>query len=813
MNYNLTLKQIKKTNFRELYKKFLVEKNLSSKELETLLAISVCFINSDNIDVQRFGYKIILEYCNENKNYGPLYEVSINCGLFPVSKYIEDHFIPKERRNFFIEWNSSFLEQYKWKGIYQSKQQQLLRDFYSNKKSQSVAVIAPTSYGKSELILSSIQDYAGKKICILTSTKALLTQTKRRIRSSNNEIFKKIIVHSDMYNPKETSCLAILTQERLLRLFKRDRKLAFDCLIVDEAHEILENNNRSHTLANVIIVAQKRNRNVAIKFLTPFLESAQSLKLRHTNYVLADFKVNEYIKVENYFLYDLRNEGGLFRYDQFLNEYFHIPLNVLFDTEESFVKSHATEKNIIYINKPRNIEDFALKLSEILSPVKSDQIDRACKQLSDYLHPKYNLLTCLKKGVVYHHGSVPDAIKSYIENLYSNCPEVKYIVTSSTLLSGVNIPAYSMFILDSRRGQSNLTYDSFKNLTGRVCRFNDIFDKESGGLERLEPKIYLVFGKYFSQKANAQNFLSNVAKIGLKNKDRVENVLLENSSLNPENQVTLNKVEEFIENYEEGVVTDYKARHTQTDIGHACIMNGVTEIDVFQNELLMQKVLDECAPSIGKISDLSKLLDLIGRIFIQNIPHGKYASISRLEKLAAQNFYAMFLAWREQNKSYSQLIALFIKYWMKLLESDPEAMVYVGKWGDTKGSSGVGNFYTKISGKTPTFLINLAIVRIKEEQDFIDNILMKFIEVLFDLEILDETFYNKIKYGTDNRDVICLLKNGFSLSVAQLLYKKYSKYFKIDSETETVLFDGELVNKMVDGKENEIVIFETQSCI
>ena len=813
MKDNLTLNQIKKTDFTELYKRFLLGTKLSSKELETLLAIAVCFINSDNADIQRFGYKIILEYCNKSKNYGPLYEISINCGLYPVSKYIEDLFIPKEHRNFFIEWNSSFLEQYNWNGIYQSEQQRLLREFYINNKKHSVAVIAPTSYGKSELILSSIQDYAGKKICVLTSTKALLTQTKRRIRSVNKEIFKKIIVHSEMYNPKETSCLAVLTQERLLRLFKRDPKLAFDCLIVDEAHEILEDSNRSHTLANVIIIAQKRNSNVAIKFLTPFLESAQSLKLRYTNYILSDFKINENIKVENYFLYDLRNKGGLFRYDQFLNEYFHIPVNVFFDTEEFFVKSYATEKNIVYINKPRDIEAFALKLSEILPPVKSEKIEKACKQLSDYLHPEYNLLTCLQKGVIYHHGSVPDAIKSYIENLYSSCPEIKYIITSSTLLSGVNIPAYSMFILDNRRGRSNLSYDSFKNLTGRVCRFNDIFDRNYGGLDRLEPKIYLVFGEYFSKKANAQKFLSNVAKIGLKSKDEVKNVLLENSSLNSENQRILKGAEEFIENYEKGIVTDYKARHIQTEIGHACIMNGVTEIDVFENEQLMQKVLDEYMSENDRINDIRKLLDLINQIFIRYIPYGKYDSISRLKNLAAQKFYAMFLSWREQNRPYSQQIALLMKYWKKMLESNPEAVVYVGKWGDRKGDVGSGNFYTKLSGKSLTLIINLAIVRIKEEQDFIDNVLIKFIEVLFDLGVLDETFYNKIKYGTDNRDVICLLKNGFSLNVAQLLCKKYNEYFRIDFESDSVIFDDELISRMTDEKENEIVIFETQSCM
>lgn len=69
-----------------------------------------------------------------------------------------------------------------------------------------------------------------------------------------------------MYNSNDPSCLAVLTQERLLRIFKKDSNLAFDCIIVDEAHEILEDDNRSHTLANVIIVAQNRNPNVVFKF-------------------------------------------------------------------------------------------------------------------------------------------------------------------------------------------------------------------------------------------------------------------------------------------------------------------------------------------------------------------------------------------------------------------------------------------------------------------------------------------------------------------------------------------------------------------
>ena len=110
------------------------------------------------------------------------------------------------------------------------------------------------------------------------------------------------------------------------------------------------------------------------------------------------------------------------------------------------------------------------------------------------LQPQYNLLACLRKGVIYHHGSVPDAIRIYIEDLYKRIPEIKFVVTTSTLLSGVNLPAERMFILDNKKGKGKLRPEAFKNLIGRVCRFSEIFNPSTGGLEMLEPQIHIVFG-------------------------------------------------------------------------------------------------------------------------------------------------------------------------------------------------------------------------------------------------------------------------------------------------------------------------------
>lgn len=813
MKYDLTLAKIRNTDFASLYDRFVVGEKLSQKQYEILLAIAICFTNADDINVQQLGYRIVVEYCNQTNDYIPLYEIAVNKGLYPVSKFIEQHYVDDFKRNFFTEWNDAFTEQYVSGEICRSEQQNSLVHFFESKKDNTVSVIAPTSYGKSELIISAVKEYAGKRICILTSTKALLIQTKKRVQQISKGIFPKIVVHPEMYNPNDPSCLAVLTQERLLRIFKKDPHLSFDCIIVDEAHEMLEDDSRSRTLANLIIVAQKRNPEVAFKFLTPFLVDSTNLKARYTTYDIEGFKVSEYIKTEKYFLCDLRNHTGLKLYDQFLNKYLPISDNRNLGFEEDVVKAYSAGKNIIYLNKPTDIEKFALALADVLPEVDSKLIQTACDNISEYLQPQYNLLACLRKGIIYHHGSVPDAIRIYIEDLYKKDDAVRYVITSSTLLSGVNLPAERMFVLDNKRGRSNLSHDSFKNLVGRVCRFSEIFSHETGNLHRLEPQIYLVFGKYFAQNANCESFLRNVAKVEQNYKDAVDNVLLSEAKITADNEEKLRQASEFIENYENGVVEDYQERYTNTVAGKACIMNGITEFDVFAYEVTIQQQVDAYQGESLKISDSNTLLETINELFIQHLPDNGAESLKRLENKEARKFYSMMFEWRVKNKSYAEMISLFVGYWHQLYKKDRNVMVYVGKWGDVKRPGSNVARYTKFVGKNRTQVVNLAIVRIKEEQDFIDNTLIKYVEVLHDLDLIEDGFYAQIKYGTDDERTICLIKNGLSLSSAMLLIKKYGDHLQIDIPASTVVYGENLVAEMIKAEENQIQIYEIQSCM
>ncbi len=93
----------------------------------------------------------------------------------------------------------------------------------------------------------------------------------------------------------------------------------------------------------------------------------------------------------------------------------------------------------------------------------------------------------------------------------------------------------------------------------------------------------------------------------------------------------MRQASEFIENYENGVVENYQERYTQTDVGKACIMNGISEIDIFSHEANMQQKVDVYQATSPKIRDTDQLLDLIYDLFIQYLPDGRNDNLKRLE--------------------------------------------------------------------------------------------------------------------------------------------------------------------------------------
>ena len=826
----LTLSRLRNTDISEFYEELLFSNKISRKKLETFLTLGVLFLNSENSNIHNFGYKLILLYVNKTKDYRPLYDIAISNGYIPIAKFIEKKFLNSQNR-FFNEFNSSYMENYKSNNIYLTREQKELTQYFDNNVEKNISVVAPTSYGKSDLIVSMLKKTSRKNICILVPTKALLSQTKKRILDAEIPHINKLIIYPEMFQNNNDKIVAILTQERLLRLLSKHKALEFDFVIVDEAHNLLNDDSRSILLASVITILEKRNRNTVFKFLTPFLIDSNNIKVQYSFYDINEYRIREYIKSEKVFLCDFREStekqtrkyGRLRVYEQFLNTFHDSKQS--FKDEEELLSKVSGQKNIIYFNKPKELEKFALQFSKQFPKIKSKRIKKACKNLAKYLHPSYNMIKCLKRGVIYHHGAIPNQIRLYIEELYKSEDSLKYIVTNSTLLEGVNIPAENLFLMENKKGLSLLSSSQFKNLIGRVSRFSEVFSDKSQSMEQLEPKIYVIGSSYISLKSDLETFLKKRLKIDAKIEDKCLNVLLKNTEINEKNIKKKREADEFIRNFEDNVIINEKIPKAQSELAERCFLNNIVEVDILKNEVNLNNKFRDFVDEYRFVKSGEEFFEALSSIFLPYIKdNDKYENLKRLTNTEAKSFYNMFLTWRIESKPYHWMVSSFLYYWKKFdkkskndKDKDKElpeekCIIYIGRWGDMK-REGFRELWTNIRRKSRKERINLAIVKIHEEIEFLDNVIIKFLEVLNDMNIVEETFYNKIKYGTANKESIIMIKNGFSYSLALLIIETYREYIYLSIETETFRISEEIIFAMEKNKENEVLIYELRNNI
>jgi Superfamily II helicase len=179
----LTLKEFRKksplTFFDESYKKLQLNYELNETEIFHLLKNAILFSNFGDLDLQKLGYKIIVTYANKYSDYKPLYDFAINKGYIPISKFVESKLhIDDSEKHFFNLFFSAFQDNFKEKNYYVSNGQKKLIEFSANNNTDFV-LVAPTSYGKSEIIVNKVYSNLDKKICIIVPSKALLAQTKK----------------------------------------------------------------------------------------------------------------------------------------------------------------------------------------------------------------------------------------------------------------------------------------------------------------------------------------------------------------------------------------------------------------------------------------------------------------------------------------------------------------------------------------------------------------------------------------------------------------------------------------------------------
>lgn len=268
----------KDSRFYEINEKIAKNINLNEKESTYALSVAILLIKEFERDRRRasfleFGYFLILSYSLQSNNYTPLFDLSTNLGFYPISKFIIDNDLIEN--SFSNELVANGLKKFKYNDITETLEQNKYRNQLIESSANDNCYIAPTSFGKSAMIVELIKNITSGKIFIIVPTKSLLTQTYKLISSFFTN--RKVIFHDEMYDG-EDSFIAVFTQERALRLLKSQNNMQVDVLLIDEAHNLFESSSRSILLSRLIRRVRMRKPDSHLYYFSPLINDSNNLK-------------------------------------------------------------------------------------------------------------------------------------------------------------------------------------------------------------------------------------------------------------------------------------------------------------------------------------------------------------------------------------------------------------------------------------------------------------------------------------------------------------------------------------------------------
>jgi putative DNA helicase len=759
--------------------------SLSSKDAEFLFSVALLLIEEferkreQNIYLLiEYAYLIIARTCFKIKDFRALYDFSINYGYYPIARKILSDGLLKNNISVQHLISNNDLDDFSEEGKIKTYEQHKVFEEIIESKSEQLLFAAPTSYGKSELIFKHLSKNNDKsKVAIIVPTKALIDQTFRDAKQKVHD--RKILIHDQNYNvEKDNRILAIVTQERALRLI--DEGIVFEMIYIDEAHELLDFNfrfplaNRSLLLARFINITRKLNPQVKLIYLSPTIQNSESLLLADQD-LINDYRIEKNLKILE--IKYLSKENKEYIYDLYLNEYILVsekndPWKYIVDT----VSSGRFKKNLHFIFRPKQIEDYSQKIFDLL-PERDipEEIKELQEELSRIVHPEFKLINYLSKGIVYLHGVLPLLIRNYLLKYIKESKFLSNFIANSVVLAGMNLPIDNLIYISGFNRSSDL-----KNLIGRVNRLNEIFKKESS-LSRIFIPIHFIELIDYPQY-NGCKIQNKITSLRGAHKDNVENPILKKFN-NDNAKATV------IRDYEEDIIREYNS----TDFRIRLSKSGAQQLLNYTEEgiIKLQKVISETNKIEGFDNLIQKCLEKIRTIFFEPFIYEDYkldnnyfqptVSVSRLRYLETCNYYKKFL--ENSHLPLSERVNYQFDYWKQILNKKRRDkinyFVYVGtQFGEvpyaTDFYSGNQNVYIDLRDhkNDSKFLYNIAIIKIQKDEDFISHEITLLLNALKEFKIINENQFDYFLYGTQEPEEISILRLGISKNMYESLKKE-----------------------------------------
>jgi hypothetical protein len=347
-----------------------------------------------------------------------------------------------------------------------------------------VSVSAPTSSGKSFILERAVRDalIAGtaRRIVYIVPTRALVQEVELDFRDKLAAVTPPPLITSVPQIPphdENAAIVLVFTQERLQLLLTDMPDFAPDMIVVDEAQKIGEG-ARGVLLEQVLDEVARRKPTVRIVFASPMTENPEIL-LEYAPEAVTSLPVSsEQVAVNQNLVWvsQVRGKPTHWTMELCLGDEI-VPLGTFTlpnkpSPDSKRLPLGAGGGNLVYVKGAADAEDIARLLAAHFREDKSDDAElTALRDLAQKtIHEDYALAETVQFGVAFHYGNMPLIIRSEIERLF-RAGKLRYLVCTSTLIEGVNLPATSIFVRGPQKGVGKpMNEIDFWNLAGRAGR-------------------------------------------------------------------------------------------------------------------------------------------------------------------------------------------------------------------------------------------------------------------------------------------------------------------------------------------------------
>ncbi|HFK6936569.1 TPA: DEAD/DEAH box helicase [Listeria monocytogenes] len=702
--------------------------------------------------------------------------------------------------------------------------------FERMKESNHFSFSGPTSFGKSFIFESFIkyliqERNASDNIVILVPTRALINQVSQKLKKEIQHTKYKILSHPvvpPLYRKKGNRFIFVLTPERLISYLTSDNPV-ISFLFVDEAHKLLaEDDTRAPIFYHALTLAKRKSINLF--FASPNIPNTEIFLQLFGNSTKESLSITESSVAQNRFFIDCIDKRAIMfsEYGKEIAFPYVYYDNDIKDLNYAINVIGRGVQNIIYCNTIDDTINYALNYSSKLPNKNNDDLKSLIKLIETSMHEDYYLLDCLRKGVAFHFGGLPQRIREKIEILFRE-KVIDHIFCTSTLLEGVNLPAKNIFILSNSIGLRKFSDIDFWNLAGRagrltidlsgniICiRVNEKTNSWGNPAKDLqiikEKKVKNATSQLMTNKSN---FYKNIEN-SLEEKSFTRKQVSENermvlnsygSILAYHNIIKTDSIlrSKFIENNHDGQNILNKL-DLNNHVPEEILAQSVTIKINYQNEILAQNKMTSLPKQVTYSACLQLLNDLYDCYNWEKEESGGKKPLAKNRNVL--NYYAVLMNAWINSKPLNVIILAAIKDF-----DENERSILL--------KSHILEVFNKHNREHINKLINNVISDIENIMRFkIKNYVTNYsqlIETKYN-DTISHNWADYLEYGTTDNTIIDLQNLGFPRHLATLLKKNYLDFFELENNSITDFFEVELKNSF-DKKEYPEEFLELQEIL